>query len=56
MIYESTVFLYVLLTFGFSNSLPNNVVDVNTVNQFKALTYLLNQFKARLDSSGRTKM
>ena len=32
MIYESTIFLHVLLTSG----IPNHVVDVNTVNLFKA--------------------
>ena len=31
--YESTIFLHALLTFGIS--IPNHVVDVNTVNLFK---------------------
>jgi len=34
MMYESTIFLHMLLTFV--DSVPNHVVDVNTVNLFKA--------------------
>ena len=36
MIYESTIFLHVLLTSGTVHLTSNHVVNVNTVNLFKA--------------------